>query len=147
MNIIKKIVQHWCKPLLASLVYWVRSHLGFEFFFGISKLKVENFVDIKFGIRLWNHLLLKLKLQTGQDCCPFYYRSKFSRHMNIRFFKSATTKPWFWGCYNSTLGKPYDIRCGHWLHVASLNKKMKEVMSSFFDLVSKYSGTYFIVLL
>lgn len=52
MNIIKKIVQHWCKPLLASLVYWVRSHLGFEFFFGISKLKVENFVDIKFGIRL-----------------------------------------------------------------------------------------------
>jgi hypothetical protein len=52
----------------------------------------------------------------------------------------------FGGYYNSTLGKPYEISCGHWVHAASLDKKMKEIMSSFFYLVSKYNGTYFIVL-
>jgi hypothetical protein len=39
--------------------------------FGVSRLRVQNFVEIKFGFGLWNHLLLKFKFKPKLEVVSF----------------------------------------------------------------------------
>jgi hypothetical protein len=79
-----------------GIEYWVGlSTLGSMVLLGVSRLKVQNFVEIKFGFGLWNQLLLKLKFKPKLKVVSFKIGLSSLVILVQDFLKMATSKSFF----------------------------------------------------
>jgi hypothetical protein len=63
--------------------------------FGVSRLNVQNFVEMKFGFELWNHLLLKFKFKPKLEVISFKIGLGSLMILVQGFSKMATSKSFF----------------------------------------------------
>jgi len=63
--------------------------------FGVSRLKVQNFAEIKFGFGLWNHLLLKSKSKPKLEVVSFKIGLGSLVILVQGFLKMASSKSFF----------------------------------------------------
>ncbi len=102
---------------------WAGTRLGF----GLSRPKVQNFVQTRFRSEPLKPPVAEIETETWISC---YFKKKRKTSIlwlyEYRVFQNCNNQALFFTCDTLTLGKPYGINCGDVRCLLHYEKKRKK---------------------